>query len=143
MSLDKLYTGAGIGRNHQSGFTLVEVMIVVAIVAILATIALPSYQEHVRRGHRAAAQTQMMEIANRQQQFFLANRGYASSLDALSFTIPPEVLARYTLNPADMDVDNTATPPSFTITFVPSGSQAVDGNLTLDSQGVKTPEEKW
>jgi type IV pilus assembly protein PilE len=42
-----------------------------------------------------------------------------------------------------MAVDNTATPPVFTITFVPSGSQTIDGNLTLNSEGVKTPAEKW
>lgn len=128
---------------RQRGFTLIELMITVAIVAILAAIAYPSYTQYIIRGHRAAAQTEMMDIANRQQQFFLANRQYATSLGALSYTIPPEVLARYSLNPADMGVNNAATPPVFTITFVPSGTQASDGNLTLSSEGVKTPAEKW
>jgi type IV pilus assembly protein PilE len=41
---------------------------------------MPSYQEYVKRGHRAAAQSEMMDIANRQQQFFLANRSYATTL---------------------------------------------------------------
>lgn len=128
---------------RQRGFTLIELMITVAIVAILVSIAYPSYTQYVIRGHRAAAQTEMMDIANRQQQFFLANRQYATSLGALSYTIPPEVLARYSLNPANMGVNNAATPPSFTITFVPSGTQASDGNLTLNSEGVKTPAAKW
>lgn len=127
----------------QKGFTLIELMITVAIIAILASIALPAYQEHVRRGHRAAAQSEMMDIANRQQQFFLANRQYATSLGALSYSLPAEVAARYSLSPADMGVNNAATPPSFTITFVPSGAQATDGNLTLNSVGVKTPAAKW
>lgn len=140
MSMDKLYTDASIGHDRQSGFTLVEVMIVVAIVAILATIALPSYQEHVRRGHRAAAQTEMMEIANRQQQFFLANRMYAATLGALNYALPTDVDARY--EPA-LVANNDATPPTFTITFTAEGAQLADGNLVLDSVGNKTPEDKW
>lgn len=128
---------------RQSGFTLIELMIVVAIVAILASIALPSYQEFVKRGHRAAAQSEMMDIANRQQQYFLANRGYADSLEKLSYRIPDEVTPRYALNPANMGVDNNATPPSYTITFVAQGAQVSDGNLSLSSEGVKTPLAKW
>jgi type IV pilus assembly protein PilE len=104
---------------------------------------MPSYSEYVKRGHRAAAQTVMMDIADRQQQFFLANRGYANSLGTLNYTISPEVAAKYALNPTDMAVDNTASPPVFTITFVPSGSQTSDGTLTLNSAGVKTPSAKW
>lgn len=126
-------------RVWQSGFTLVEVMIVVAIVAILASIALPSYQEHVRRGHRAAAQTEMMDIASRQQQYFLANRQYATKLE-LGYALPADVEARYTDN---IVPNNVATPPSFTITFTAIGAQVADGNLILDSTGKKTPEAKW
>jgi type IV pilus assembly protein PilE len=113
------------------------------IIGILSAIAYPSYTQYIVRGHRAAAQSEMMDIANRQQQYFLANRGYASSVGALSYTMPAAVAAKYALNPANMAVDNTATPPVFTITFVPSGSQASDGNLTLNSEGVKTPAAKW
>lgn len=128
---------------RQSGFTLIELMITVAIVAILASIALPSYQEHVRRGHRAAAQSEMMDIANRQQQFFLANRAYATSLAALSYTLPADVDARYGGATAAV---NDATPPSFTITFTPEGAQAGDGVLVLTSAGAKTRDgdaTKW
>jgi len=129
--------------GRQNGFTLVELMIVVVIIGILSAIAYPSYTQYIIRGHRAAAQSEMMDIANRQQQYFLANRGYASSVGALSYKMPAAVAAKYALNPANMAVDNTATPPVFTITFVPSGSQASDGNLTLNSEGVKTPAAKW
>jgi type IV pilus assembly protein PilE len=128
------------GRKPQSGFTLVELMIVVAIVAILATIAVPAYQEHVRRGHRAAAQTEMMDIANRQQQFFLANRRYATTLAELSYALPADVDARYA---AAVDADNDATPPTFTVNFTAEGSQADDGDLSLDNTGAKTPAAKW
>ncbi len=115
-------------------------MIVVAIVAILASIALPAYQDQVRRGHRAAAQTQMMDIATRQQQFFLANRSYAPDLDTLNFTLPKEVSDRYG---AAVVADNAATPPAFTITLTATDSQEKDGDLSLNSAGVKIPADKW
>lgn len=124
----------------QNGFTLIELMITVAIVAILASIAYPSYTQYVIRGHRAAAQTEMMDIANRQQQFFLANRQYATTLGALSYSLPSEVGARYG---AAIAADNGASPPNFKITFTPSGAQASDGDLTLDSTGAKEPAAKW
>ena len=124
----------------QGGFTLLELMITVAVVAILASIAYPSYTQYVIRGHRAAAQTEMMDIANRQQQFFLANRQYATTLGALSYTLLSEVDARYD---AGLAANNGASPPNFTITFTATGAQATDDNLTLDSKGEKTPAEKW
>jgi type IV pilus assembly protein PilE len=129
-----------LGVGTPGGFTLIELMIVVAIIAILATIAYPSYVEHIRRGHRAAAQTEMMEIANRDQQFFLANRAYTDDLTALSYALPADVAARYT---ATIAANNAATPPTFVITFTAQGAQVADGDLTLNSQGVKSPPAKW
>lgn len=125
-------------RKHAAGFTLMEVMIVVVIVGILASIALPSYRNHVIRGNRAAAQSVMMDLANREQQYLVANRVYADDAD-LAYTLPDEVVDNYT---ADIVVDNTAL-PTFTITFTAIGRQASDGDLTLDSEGNKTPPEKW
>ena len=125
---------------RQNGFTLIELMIVVVIVGILASIAYPSYTQYVIRGHRAAAQTEMMDIANRQQQFFLANRQYATTLGALNYALPSEVDDRYD---AGLVANNGASPPDFTITFTATGAQASDGNLTLNSQGAKTPAAKW
>lgn len=126
--------------RRQTGFTLIEMMIVVVVIAILATIALPAYQEYVRRSHRAAAQAEMMDIANRQQQFFLANRQYADTLNDLGYALPDDVADRYDVDPG---TDNDATPPSFNITFTPKGAQAADVELTLSSAGEKTPAEKW
>ena len=62
------------------GFTLIEVIITVAIVAILATVALPTYRDHIRKSRRAEAQAYLMAVAGRQQQFLLDTRGYAPNL---------------------------------------------------------------
>jgi type IV pilus assembly protein PilE len=125
---------------RKRGFTLIELMIVLAIVAILATVAFPSYQNSVRKSNRAAAKSQMLELANRQQQFLLANRRYATyaELTSAGFSLPGDVSKFYTPT-----ITTAASPPTFTITFTATGSQATDGNLTLGSDGTRTPADKW
>ncbi len=127
--------------SRHRGFTLIDVMITVVIVAILAAVAWPSYTRYVMRAKRTAAQAEMMDIANRQQQFLLANRSYADK-DALvgsGYTLPPEVSSNYGYTIALAD----GLVPGYVLTFTPTGSQAPDGNLSLDNQGVKTPADKW
>lgn len=124
--------------RKSRGFTLVELMIVMVIVAILAAIAVPSYRESVKRGNRRAAQSAMMEIVNREHQYFIANREYATEAE-LGYTLAPEVSANYDF---DIVVD-AGPPPAFTVNFTAIESQVSDGDLSIDSQGVRTPAAKW
>lgn len=125
--------------KRNKGFTLIELVVVVAIVAILATIAIPSYREYVMRSHRRAAQAAMMEIAAREHQYFASNREFADTTE-LGYTLPDDVGDYYTLTISDADDDSV---PAFEITMTAKGSQVKDGNLTLNSQGVKGPDGKW
>ncbi|MEX2150829.1 MAG: type IV pilin protein [Steroidobacteraceae bacterium] len=124
--------------TKSKGFTLIELMIVMVVVAILAAVAYPSYRESVKKGNRRAAQAEMMEIVNREHQFFIANRAYADTV-ALGYTLPPDVIGNYT-HAVTLDA---GPPPGFTVTFTAINAQASDGNLTVNSLGVKTPAEKW
>jgi type IV pilus assembly protein PilE len=126
----------------NSGFTLIELMIAVAAIAILAAIAFPNYQEYVRRGRRADAQSFLQEIAARQQHFLVDRRAYSASVtDApsaggLGLSLPTAVSPFYSIA---LVTDNAARPPTFTVSAAPKGTQSTEkcGTLSVNARGVK------
>ena len=135
-------------NRRNGGFTLIELMIVVVIIGVLAAVAYPSYQNYILKGNRASAQAFLMDAAQRQAQYFLDNRTYATDLGALFGTATPllavpENVSKYYGTPV---VATTAgPPPTFLITATPQGTQAANNEpvLTIDQAGTKTPATAW
>lgn len=136
--------GPRIGR----GFTLVELMIVVAIIAILAAIAYPGYRGFVMRGNRSDAQSVLMRIAQNMERYYTINNTYAgatlsssppSATDVWGTTTSPEGF--YALSFA---VAPTAT--AFTLRATAQGTQVQDtacAVMTLNERGQKLPAACW
>lgn len=124
-------------------------MIVVAVVGILGAIAYPSYVDSVRKGHRADAQGYLMDLAQRQQQYFTDNRAYATAIDGtgLNDPVPATVSPYYTIvlpiAAGTIAAPGQINPPAFTITATAIATQVADGNLQIDSTGAKMPSGKW
>lgn len=144
-------------RTKPKGFTLIELMIVLAIIGILAAIAYPSYRDSVRKSRRADAKTALLELASwMERNYTLAYQydqkkdGTAIDVDALPFKVVP----RDGSTPKFYDITLTnLADNTFTLSAVPANDQANDPcqTLTLDQAGAKdvaggatlTKEECW
>ena len=124
-------------RQAQRGFTLIEVMIVVAIVGILSAIAYPSYQEYVRRGHRAEARAGLLQAAQWMERVATATGTYplTAQFPANLKTVPND---RYDIS-LESPIQGYTNGTTFRLTASPKGSQANDkcGNYTLTNTGLR------
>mgnify|MGYP003575482515 CR=1 FL=1 len=143
-------------QRSGRGFTLIELMIVVAVIAILSMIAMPSYQEHVRRSKRSEAQGILMEAAQYMQRYYSANDRYTAAAGTTTSETEQTVTSggsTTSILPGDLQkspkgagaanytisVEARDTPPTYTLKATRTGSMSSDkcGTLTLNSQGVK------
>jgi type IV pilus assembly protein PilE len=131
--------------HRPRGFTLIELMIVVAIIAILAAIAYPAYTKYTARSHVSAAQAYLMEFAQREQQYLLDNRDYTATVIVQT---PTGVAIDYTIA---VDATTCTPRPCFSITATPLstglvykyGGSVYNRALSIDNTGAKIPSDIW
>lgn len=117
-------------RLHTAGFTLIEVLIAVAIVAILATIAYPSYRESIARGQRAAAKAALLEDAQFLERFFTTENRYDQDHDGNPPVLPVTGAPREGTASYAVTVTHTAT--TFVLTATPISGGRMDGDACGD-----------
>ncbi len=139
---------------RAAGFTLIEMMIVVAVIALLTAIAYPQYEQYILRGNRADAQGYLLDLAQRQEQFLLDQRQYANALtgaNSLNLPLPPELALLYNVALCESTTCPIAwagARPGFQAMLapLPGGRMAADtiggvagsGRLLVNSRG-----ERW
>lgn len=129
--------------KRSSGFTLIELMITAVVVAILVAIALPSYQQHVARAVRSAGQQFLLDLAQRQEQYFLDVRWYASGIantstaTMITMTVPDTVSAKYNAPVFTVPAQAAGVVPTFVIALTPKTGSVVatDGTLLINNVG--------
>jgi type IV pilus assembly protein PilE len=133
--------------NISRGFTLIELMIVVAVVGVLTAIAYPSYQAQMQKSRRADGLTMLTRIMQAQERFYTLNNRYTVSLGT-DLSYDADANQDVTSEEGFYLIDAAACAGStiancVILTATPQGGQAPDGPLTLNSRGAKTPADKW
>jgi type IV pilus assembly protein PilE len=124
-------------RDSNTGFTLVELMIVVVIVGVLTMVAYPAYQGFVAKAKRGETQSYLMHVAQAQHLYFNDARTYAETAAELNVEASERVGNNYLIT---FTITTTTPPPTFSITATPvtGTTQANDGILSINNTGEKT-----
>ncbi len=123
-------------RAANQGFSLMELMITVAIIAIVSSIAIPSYQQYVKKTRRADAQGALMGLASAMERYYVDNRTFVGADPGTIFSATAPIDGSETYYVLAVD---RATRRDFTVSATPQGIQADDecGTMTLSRTGVK------
>lgn len=124
--------------NKSAGFTLIELMIAVAILGILATVAFPSYQDHVRKSKRSDGQAALMDIMAKQERYYTDHNTYTSDLTDIGYGAAANVDTTEGYYKVKAESCGSGLTACVKLTATAQGDQANDGNLTLDSANNKT-----
>jgi len=134
-------------KHKQLGFTLIELMIVVTIIGILVTIAIPSYRDYGVRATRSVGHAELLKAVSRQEQYFINNKSYTADLTALGYPASPYYIndqgqAQATATNSVYAITATsASSNEFTVTATPQNGQVDDdecGSLSINQYGEKT-----
>ncbi|GHE79784.1 type IV pilin protein [Thalassotalea profundi] len=123
--------------NHYNGFTLIELMITVAIIGILAAVVYPSYTSFVMRSDRSEGQRELVRLANLQEQLYTDSRAYTEDMKVLGMAADP-----YITESKKYSIDAKVTGDTFILTATAKNSQTKDTGcttLTINEAGYKTP----
>ena len=127
--------------KRQAGFTLIEMMIVVAILGVLAAIALPSYQESVKKGRRTDAMAALQGLAQAMERHYTTTGGYTDAATGPADTGAPTIFSAKSPIDGSQTFYNltisAATTTTYTLTADPSSGQEGDGNITLTHTGAR------
>ena len=144
--------------SKRRGFSLIELMVVVAIVAIISAFAYPSYQRYVVKAKRSVAQNALLQVADRQQQFFMDNKRYASDMTDLGFPADPYIVSDEGSSTVASDLEavysmslSNVTTTTWTVTAAPLHGQlsrdGYCGSLSVTHAGTKgksgTSDKCW
>jgi type IV pilus assembly protein PilE len=114
------------------GFTLIELMVVVAIIGILASLAYPSYVDSVRKSNRADAKSTMLQVASQEERYYTENNVYGSMTDiGYAASAIPSQTGRHNITLATANADST-----YIISATPVATDTICGVLTLTNTGV-------
>lgn len=127
-------------KRSQAGFSLIEMLIVVALMGILTAIAVPQYSAYRQRSHRAEAKVALVEGAQRMERYFIRSSSYVGADNA---TTGAKLPAKSESGLYNVNFVGAPTAGSFVLQAVPNGSQAADpcGTLKIDQTGRKWAEK--